>query len=390
MAKLAHDKTNRIVSPTVGELTELMLSDEGEELFIKILSNCLSFKDVSPYQLNGDIKNASNFFGRVEILREIIANHNVNYLLVGARQLGKSSILNALERHYKESKKVNCYSVTLDESGDVLSALREVLNVQKEATLEEIVKAIKEQKRKPIFLIDEADKFVQYEKERGYLITSVFRKLSQEGDAMFVMAGFWTLYEYVTLDYQSPLKNFGKIISLSGLEEEACRELMIKPMQRIGVSYEDKSTIEETIKLCGYRANYIATVCDVVLKKLESSVISKREIENALNDTAINNMLVGWGNLSPNQEANRLDRLIVYLTIEKESFRLGDVVEGLKEHGLKIDIAKVNESLIRLVLGYVVGKLQGNYVYKIPLLRERLIEDDLEYLIEGEVLVLRG
>ena len=291
-----------------------------------------------------------------------------------------------MERHYKESKKVSCYSVTLDESGDVLSALREVLSIKRDATLEEIVSIIKNQKRKPIFLIDEADKFVQHEKKSGYLITSVFRKLSQEGDAMFVIAGFWTLYKYVTVDYQSPLKNFGKIINLAGLEEEACRELMIHPMQRIGVSYEDKGIIEETIKLCGYRANYIATVCDVVLKKLESSVISKIDVENALNDTAINNMLVGWGNLSPNPQANRLDRLIVYLTIEKKSFRLGDVVEGLKEQGLKIDIDRVNESLERLVLGYVVGKLKGNYVYKIPLLKERLLEDDLVYLVEGEVL----
>ena len=271
-------------------------------------------------------------------------------------------------------------------SGEVLYELAKVLGLERGASLEEIVEKIKAQKRKPIFLIDEADKFVQYEKENGYLITSVFRKLSQEGDVMFVLAGFWTLYEYVTLDYQSPLKNFGKLITLGGLEEEACQELMIEPMKRIGVSYENESMVEKLTKFCGYRANYIATVCDVVLRNLKTSVISEVDIKNALNDTSVSTMLLEWGTLSPNKEANRLDRLIVYLTIKQESFRLGDVIEGLKEKGLNIDISKVNESLDRLVLGYVIGKLQGNYFYNIPLLQERLLEEDLEYLVDGEVL----
>jgi hypothetical protein len=259
------------------------------------------------------------------------------------------------------------------------------MGLEEGANLEQIVHAIKSHEKRPVFLIDEADMFVKHEKESGYLITSVFRKLSQEGEATFVMAGFWTLYEYVTLDYQSPLKNFGKLITLAGLEKEACKQLMIEPMKRIGVSYENEAMVEATTKLCGYRANYIATVCDVVLKKLEHSVITEQNIEDALNDAVVDKMLKGWGSLSANKEANRLDRLIVYLTIEKESFRLGDVVEGLKEQGLNMDIEKINESLDRLVLGYVVEKLKGNYGHHVPLLKERLLEDDLGFLIEGEV-----
>ena len=268
--------------------------------------------------------------------------------------------------------------------------MSEALALPKNSTLKVIENAIKAQKRKPIFLIDEADMFVKNEKERGYLITSVFRKLSQEGEAMFILAGFWTLYEYVTLDYQSPLKNFGKLITLGGLEVEACKELMIEPMKRIGVSYESQNIVDDTIKLCGYRANYIATVCDTVLQNLESSVISKADMEKALNHEATERMLKGWGAMSANKNANRLDRLIVYLTIKKESFRLGDVVNLLNEKGLNIDIEQINESLDRLVLGYVVGKLKGDYRYQIPLLKQRLLEDDLEFLIDGEVLVMES
>ena len=382
---LARDKTNRLMATTVGGFSELMLSHDAQSIFIKILSQSLSLKDVSPYQLNGDVKNESNFFGRVEILREIISNSSVNYLIVGARQLGKSSILKALERRYEGSREINYYSFTLDESGDVLGAMSEVLGLGDGGGLDEIVVAIRALDKKPIFLIDEADMFVKYEKERGYYITSVFRKLSQEGEAMFIMAGFWTLYEYVSLDYQSPLKNFGKLITLEGLEFEACRELMIEPMGRIGVRYESDRIIDEVIELCGRRANYIAIVCDVVLQQLEGSVIGGEDIESALDSRAVDRMIKDWESLSANREKNRLDRLIVYLTIEKERFRLGDVTRSIKEQGLKIDIERINESLDRLVLGYVIGKSKGDYFYQIPLLKQKLLEDDLEILIEGEV-----
>jgi len=46
---------------------------------------------------------------------------------------------------------------------------------------------------------------------------------------------------------------------------------------------------------------------------------------------------------------------------------------------------QINESLERLVLGYVLGKRKGDYSYQIPLMKRQLLEDDLEFLIEGEV-----
>ena len=263
--------------------------------------------------------------------------------------------------------------------------MAEVLGLSEGVGLNEIVVAIKAQEKKPIFLIDEADMFVKNEKKQGYYITSVFRKLSQEGEAMFIMAGFWTLYEYVSLDYQSPLKNFGKLIVLEGLEVEACRELMIEPMGRIGVTYENEKMIDELVELCGRRANYIAIVCDVILQELEGSVIGEKDIAKALESQSVNRMIKDWESLSANKEKNRLDRLIVYLTIEKEKFRLRDVTKSIKEQGLKIDIERINESLERLVLGYVIGKVRGDYFYQIPLLKQKLLEDDLEILIEGEV-----
>ena len=386
MAKLAHDKTNRIIAPTLEELTSLMLSTNSQEKFISILSNCLSFKDISPYQINGDVKSEDNFFGRVDILREIISNDSSNFLIVGARQLGKSSILKALERRYKRQKNRECFLITLDERGNIIKSIALLLNMDNDATIDDIVSKIKKMKKKPIFLIDEADKFILHEKENSYIVTSVFRKLSQEDYATFILAGFWTLYEHITLDYQSPLKNFGKIKIIKGLEEDACRDLMIKPMEKIGISYEDNSIIEKTIKLCGYRANYIAIICDEILQHLTGNTIKHSDLDWVLEESDIvDRMLQGWGNISSCKESNRLDRLIVYLNITKDNFRKSDVVSELKKYDLHIDIDKINQSLDRLGLAYVLKNSNHTYSFCIPLFKNRLLKDDLEILIEGEV-----
>jgi len=355
---------------------------------VKIFSNSLLPKDISPYQTNGDIKSEESFFGRVEILREIISNSKTNYFVVGARQMGKSSILKALERRYRKNGTV-CYYATLDERGNIIEAIAESLGLDASVTLDDIVEKIKTDNNKPIFLIDEVDMFVAKEAENGYLITSVLRKLTQEDRATFVFSGFWTLYKHITSEYHAPLRNFGKVKILEGLEEDASRDLMIKPMSKIGIEYKDKSIVDRAVKLCGYRANYISILCDEMLKVINKNIIDESALEKALDSNMISQMLQGWGTLSDDDMTNRLDRLIVYITVKEDSFRLSYVVDNLKELGLEIDIQLIKESLDRLVLGYVLNRTKANYSYQIPLLKEFLMEDDLEYMRDGEVFVLK-
>ena len=386
IAKFAEDKTNRIIAFSVKEFSQLFSVKDSEKIFMNILSKNLSFKYLSPYQINDAVKNESNFFGRVETVRNIISSDRKNYLIIGARQLGKSSILEALKRRYENNPSVQSYSITLDENGNVLRAMSLVLGISKDSTLEEIEDAIRDNKKKVVFLIDEADKFIQYEKNRGYLITSVFRKLSQEGKATFVLAGFWTLYQYVTMDYQSPLKNFGELIRLEGLEEKACEELMIEPMKRLGIHYEDESIITRVIERCGYRANLIAIVCSKVLQNLDTNVITEKDIEDVFENGNLEDFLNDWGSLSSDENKNRIDRMIVYMSIKKETFKLGEIVNLFNKRNLKVDTESIAKSLNRLVLGYILYKSKGYYTYRVPLFKEFMLEDDIEYLLEGEVL----
>jgi len=63
-----------------------------------LLASQLTLTQLSPYQLGGGVNREAIFFGRQEIIAHIINRDPANYLVVGGRQLGKSSLLKALGR----------------------------------------------------------------------------------------------------------------------------------------------------------------------------------------------------------------------------------------------------------------------------------------------------
>jgi len=181
------------------------------------------------------------------------------------------------------------------------------------------------------------------------------------------------------------------MIHLGKLEDEACRELMIKPMRRIEVEYKDLTMIDEVIVKCGNRANLIAMVCDNIIKGLENKTITKEDIDHAMEQENITETLMEWEGLLSGRE-NSINRLIVYLTFEMDSFNLTDVVEKIEKEGLEIGIKEIERSLRQLTLSYVIQKSKSRYYYPIPLFKEMLFEDrkTIETQFRGIVLSLKN
>lgn len=109
--------------------------------------------------------------------------------------------------------------------------------------------------RRRLLLVDEADALVRVGRERGYPLFSRFRALAEEDRCHAILAGFWDLYAAAALDYQAPIKNFGEVLPLGALEEEACRQLATRPMETLGLSWADPAALERLIRGTGGRAN---------------------------------------------------------------------------------------------------------------------------------------
>jgi len=379
--------STQCVVPNSQELTQLLLAPDPIKIFATLLANQLKITQISPYQVSEGVNKDITFFGRFQILAHIMNREPANYLLMGGRQIGKSSILKHIDRRYQNNPKIDCHYLVL--SGASLQVkLAKAFGLPFKTDLETLLEALgnvpKGQYR--LILIDEADLFVQAEMKNGYPTLSYFRSLSEEGRCYFIFAGFWDLYEAALLDYHSPIKNFGDPIIIGALEAEACQQLATQPMEMLGIHYADKHLVEEILIKTGQRANLIAIVCDEMLKNLDKQQrqLNQPDVTRALHSQAVQGALVGWRRLSSDEDAARLDRIIVCATITQGEFSLTDVMTVLDQHHYVYSTEQLNQSLARLELAFIIQRHNLCYNYSVPLFQEILREQDIKALLTQE------
>jgi sugar lactone lactonase YvrE len=421
------DISTRWIVPNSRELTELLLSPEPTQVFVRLLASQLKVTNLSPYQTRGGVTKDSSFFGREKILAQILTREPMNYLIIGGRQLGKSSLLKRIERHYQNHPKVDCFYLALRKEN--LQQVNLTFGLAKDAPLSTLLETLAEvpTDKRRLLLLDEIDLFIREEIANNYPTLSRFRNLSEEGHCHFILAGFWELYEAAVLDYHSPLVNFGEHLIIESLEEEACRQLATEPMAMLGIRYASDKLVEQILTATGQRANLVATACDDMLQNLPTDrrVLSQEDVTRALHRDAMGQAMAAWKKVcGDDQEIARLVRLIVYATVEQGELTTTDVMEVLNAHQqsytpeqLRQSLERLEsekgrltvtdvmallnarqsvytdeqleQSLTRLELAYIIQREthengKNHYRYCVPLFREWLLKQDVGALLEQE------
>ncbi len=386
--------SNLLVAPDINGLIVLLQSPVPLNAFASIIAAQISLARISPYETGGGVDKEPVFFGRAQLLAHIINRDLANYLVVGGRQLGKSSLLKALDRRYADHLTIACHYLSLT-SDDVTMHLARELGLSWQASLKEILDhiAFSNTKKIHLFLIDEADEFVQAESERGYATLKRLRGLSEEGRCYFILAGYWHLYRHAALDYQSPLKNFGETLVIGALEEDACRKLATEPMSSMNIQYADEKGLERLLEATGQRANLISISCNEILRKLDiyKRFISAQDVEISLRSEAMRASLSGWQEAAGDNEMERqLARIIVYATIDKSSFSLADLLDELGGLNVNIIPERIEKIVERLTLAYVICQKKGIYRYSVSLFCEHILEKEPSRLLQQEIRTLQN
>jgi len=374
LRELASSFDNLYVVPEVQGITELLLSPEPRETLARLIASQVKVTRISPYESGGGVTRESLFFGRAQIIAHIMQREPANYLLVGGRQLGKTSLLNALERRYKKDPFTQCDLVCLDS--------------EKLPPMLMDISPAPEGKRR-IILIDEADQFILAESRTGYSNLHRFRRISEEGWCKFILAGFWYLYRSASLDYHSPIRNFGELIPIEALEKDACHQLAETPMKNLAIHYESEAMMDRLTEQTGGRANLIAFTCNRMLRSLD---MRKRELTPAMMEAAFDcddmrANLGGWVNLTPDEpKANRLDRIIVYATIENNgTFTLKELLPLLDSLNCRAAAEDIKNSLTRLTLAFILKREKETYTYRVPLFTEMILQQGPKELLDNEL-----
>ncbi|WP_166664697.1 AAA family ATPase, partial [Candidatus Thiosymbion oneisti] len=379
---------NWLVAPRDAELSELLLDPEPVEACARLIAGYVKVARISPYQTRLGVKKEGTFFGRTQIISDIQHRGPANYLLVGGRQLGKSSLLLALKRRYDQDAGVDCRYVSVGQAS-IESRLARTLGMPTDSSLAAVLDRLGEiaTGKRRLLLLDESDVFVRQDAARGYACLNGFRSLSDEGRCQFILAGFWSLYRSASFDYQSPIKNFAETIGIGALEPEACRELVVRPMAALNLHYASDALITRILDLAGGRANLIAIICDRMLQGLglAQRELTAADLERALESRSLHSALEGWGSLTGDETSDRLDRVIVYGLIEQAEFTLAQVLDLLTGLGYEAAPERVKESLTRLELAFLIGRSQDRFRWQVPLWRDRVRAEEPRRMLEREL-----
>src|SRR3990172_5581870 len=116
-----------LVVPASQELTSLFLSSDPERAFAQLISASVKVSRISPYRSEGALDKEAQFFGRRQLIADIMNRYLANYLMIGTRGIGKSSLLKAVERRYQGSAHVQCSYMQLTFAGDIKTKLAGML-----------------------------------------------------------------------------------------------------------------------------------------------------------------------------------------------------------------------------------------------------------------------
>ncbi len=373
-------------------VTALLLAAKPADWFIAHAARPIRQSRLTPYQTRGGVTRAANFFGRERELAQLLGHPDSNCLLLGGRQLGKTSLLKAVQRHHARRQQAGCHYVVLRDH-QLTPALARHAGLAADATLDACIARLRRQAGGTTLtlLIDEADGFARWEQDHHYPTLNVIRAISEEQSVRFVFAGFWDLYHSAVLDYQSPLRNFGEQLTVGALEPHACRELAVKPLKMFGIDYQHTSMVDDLVAVTGGRANLVALVAQGCMEQLDirSRTITPELLEAALRSDPVAQALAGWGRLSADPIASRLDRIIIYAAVESGSVGLADVANLLSQTGIPVEPETIKASFQRLQLAFVLQQWDAGYRFCVPLFRQQIAAEDTATLLRQELVAWR-
>ena len=92
------------VAPTNEDTTRMLIGPEPLAAFYAMVSSQLRSPRLSIYQTGLAVRHARSFFGRDRELSHILNRAPTNYLIVGGRQIGKSSLMLEIKTEDRNSE----------------------------------------------------------------------------------------------------------------------------------------------------------------------------------------------------------------------------------------------------------------------------------------------
>ena len=391
-----------------GHFTQFAVIDSGQQRAIfeapsptrsmqDLLLEQIPLAQLSPYETNRFVT-GNRFFGRYGYLKKVLQQPRANFLIMGIRRIGKSSLLHEVQRQLDlsdplepdQQRRVYLDCSVLQNEDDfykeVIAQLspRDVKRFERQSQSQRFKAQMfhylaRQQGGQITYLLDEVDGLLQNLGNDLSLFEVMRRASAKNGDARFIIAGFRHLRRAVdTID--TPLYHFGEALTLKGFPPNEVREMVIEPLEKLRIKLENREEIAQRIQReTAGQPNLVQFYCQTLLEQLENS--SQRTLMvNHLNSVYENDDFRDFLLQTFLSNTLPLERAVVFAMVARHhasgaEFSLKDIDTELYRRNLHIDFSQLNEACRNLVTaGIINGPVNKQYNFSIPLFARMLEE----------------
>lgn len=362
---------------------------------------------LAPFEKHRPVVGAQ-FFGRKGEINKILNNPKENYLIIGIRRVGKTSLLKELERRMNEMDKpgkdqirrlyVDCSVIESEE--DFLSHITYCLDKNELRML--LGRASQSTRYRSLmferfykihggmitFLIDEVDRMLVRLKDPDAFF-NLLRAASMADHARFILAGFRLPMKDI-FNQKKALYHMVDTMNLGKLKYDDVYNMVTQPMEKLRIAVKSRESVVNRI----YREtaglpNYVQFYCSTLLNQLDArkdSTISEEDLEGVYEDHEFRDFILEtfFANTEPVEQA------MVFAmiqeggnTIVQRNFSMRMINGFLKKHKLDLTLEQLGATLHNLEVAGVIDQVGKDYEFSIPLLIRLLRSTrNVEFMLE--------
>ena len=386
---------------------QIQAADAPTAVTLDILLSQMSRSQLAPYEINKPVI-GSRFFGRRMELNKILQHPDANYLFLGIRRVGKTSLLKELKQRMDrldppgadQIRRLYIDCTVINSEAEFLRTLAYHLDhSEMKMLLGRAAESTRYQKLMfdrfaslhgaPItFLIDELDRLLRKVGNQWDLF-DVLRAASNAGKARFIMAGYRGAMRAST-NQQSPFFNLAETINLGSLNRSEVRQMIVAPMERLRITIQNRENVINRInRETAGLPNYVQFYCKTLLEQLDEEgreVITEDDLQVVYENREFRNFVLDT--FMSNTEA--VERALVYALVAVDDHPVGQSVfsqrsmdDVLKTRKLILTYEQLDQACRNLAVAGVFNEVGRDFEFAAPLFQHMLRQTrDVEFLFD--------
>lgn len=385
---------------------------------LDFLLSQMSRSQLAPYETHKPVT-GSQFFGRNYEINKVLQHPNSNYLFIGIRQIGKTSLLKEIKRKMdlidppreNQIRRLYVDCTVMSSELDFLRTLTVQLDPSELKLLMGRAAHSKRYQRLMFdrfadihggtvtFLVDELDRLLGCVSPNSDLF-DVLRSASNAGKARFIMAGFRQAMQAAT-NLQSPFFDLVTEERLGRLKRAEVKDMVLRPMEQLRVTIKNREGVVNRInREAAGLPNYIQFYCKTLLEKLDErngDTLTENDLQVVYGNHAFRDYVLDT--FMTNSEL--LERALVYALVAEDdsptsrrSFSQKTMDGVLKKLDLPFTYDQLDRTCRNLEVAGVFNQVGKNYEFALPLFKRMLrATRDVEFLFaktREEILTAQG